>query len=151
MPYFERIGWVMTGKIGKIDFTKFKDLKYFIRFAIVGVINTGVDFLVFTVLNEMFVIHYAICQVAGYSSGVVSSFILNRVWTFGDQKAHKKLAVQFSQFVFVNIISLLGSLAAIRLCVNVFGLNVYISKIFATLIAQALNFTGYRFWVFMKK
>jgi putative flippase GtrA len=117
----------------------------------VGVINTGVDFLVFTVLNEMFVIHYAICQVAGYSSGVISSFILNRVWTFRDQKADKKLAVQFSQFVFVNIISLLGSLAAIRLFVNVFGLNVYIAKIFATLIAQVLNFTGYRFWVFMKR
>lgn len=141
----------MPGKTGRINLSKFKDLKRFIRFAIVGVINTGVDFLVFTVLNGVFGIHYVICQVAGYSSGVVSSFILNRVWTFGDQKADKKLAVQFSQFVFVNIISLLGSLAAIRLFVNVFVLNVYIAKIFATLIAQALNFTGYRFWVFMKR
>lgn len=131
--------------------TKLKGFKYFIRFAIVGVINTGIDFFVFTALNSLFGIHYAICQVAGYSSGVISSFILNRVWTFSDQKADKKLAVQFSQFVFVNIISLLGSLAAIRLFVNVFGLNVYIAKIFATLIAQVLNFTGYRFWVFMKR
>lgn len=141
----------MPEKTGKINLIKFRDMKYFIRFAIVGIINTGVDFLVFTLLNETFTLDYTVCQVAGYSSGVVSSFVLNKLWTFGDQKAGKKLALQFSQFVFVNILSLLGSLAVIRLFAGVFGLNIYIAKIFATLMAQVLNFAGYRFWVFMKR
>ena len=141
----------MFEKIKKIDKTSFKDLKYIIRFGMVGIINTGVDFAIFSVLNSVFGIHYTVCQIAGYSSGVISSFILNKIWTFQDKKANKKLFLQFSQFVFVNALSLTGSLLAIRLFVNVFELNVYVAKILATLFAQILNFVGYRFWVFVKR
>lgn len=141
----------MNKKTLNILIAKYKAHSYIIRFIIVGIINTFVDFSVFTIANRLFHISYFISQVFGYSSGVINSFILNKIWTFNNKHARKKAVLQFSQFVFVNILSLSGSLTGLKFFVEVLRMNVYIAKAFATLFAQVLNFTGYKFWVFAKK
>jgi putative flippase GtrA len=59
-----------------------ENIHTFLRFAVVGVLNTCIDFLVFMALLEGFEWHYSASQVIGYTSGLINSFIWNRYWTF---------------------------------------------------------------------
>jgi putative flippase GtrA len=55
----------------------------FIKFNIVGVLNTGVDFAVFTLLLGVNV-PYQAAQCVSYAAGTLNSFLLNKFWTFKD-------------------------------------------------------------------
>jgi Predicted membrane protein len=130
-------GYIFNGK-----------LKHLSRFSIIGVINTLIDFTVFTIFNSLFGVSYILSQGLGYSLGVANSFLLNKKWTFEDRKANKKSFYEFLQFIVVNLISLIITMMAMNLLVKNCNLNVYISKIMVTIIAQITNFLGYKLWVF---
>ena len=53
----------------------------FIKFAIVGVLNTLVDFAVFQAFNLLLGWVYA-AQVLGYTAGMINSYVWNSGWTF---------------------------------------------------------------------
>ena len=114
----------------------------------VGVVNTLIDFVIFTIVHSLFAVNYTVSQALGYSFGVVNSFIFNRKWTFKDRNANKKTFNEFLQFIVVNLISLIITMVAINLLVKNFNLNVYVSKIIVTIIAQITNFIAYKLWVF---
>lgn len=122
--------------------------KSFWRFAVVGCTNTFVDFAVFTILREIFDVHYLWCQVAGYTIGTLNSFVLNKNWTFESKTSRFQTSMQFGKFIFVNLVSLGVSLIGLRILNGYYHLNVYIGKVAVTAIAQLINYSGYRFWVF---
>ncbi|MDF2881204.1 MAG: GtrA family protein [Clostridiaceae bacterium] len=123
-------------------------LKHISRFGVVGVLNTIIDFLAFTICNGLIGINYISSQVAGYSFGVTNSFILNKKWTFHDKSSNKKTFRELIQFIVVNLISLGITLIAMNFLVKNLRLNIYLSKVIVTLIAQITNFAGYKLWVF---
>lgn len=123
-------------------------LKHLSRFSMIGVINTLIDFAVFTIFNSLFGVSYILSQGLGYSLGVANSFLLNKKWTFEDRKANKKSFYEFLQFIVVNLISLIITMMAMNLLVENLNLNVYISKVLITILAQITNFLGYKLWVF---
>ena len=53
-------------------------LKHLTRFSIVGILNTLIDFFVFSMLQGVFGVNYVFSQFLGYSSGIANSFILNK-------------------------------------------------------------------------
>ncbi len=123
-------------------------LKCLSRFSATGVINTLVDFCVFTICESLFGIYYTLSQVLGYSFGIINSFILNKKWTFESETSNKKVYRELIQFIVVNICSLVTTVLCMKFLVNTFSINVYISKVMVTLIAQVINFSLYKFWVF---
>ncbi|AGY76727.1 GtrA family protein [Clostridium autoethanogenum] len=138
----------MDQLIKTMDFIFNGKLKLLSRFSATGVINTIIDFAVFTLCQSVFGLHYTISQVIGYSFGVVNSFIFNKKWTFEYKSSGKKVIREVSQFVIVNLISLISTLVFMKFLINDFNLNVYLSKIIVTLIAQVINFLLYKIWVF---
>ncbi|BCZ45436.1 cell wall teichoic acid glycosylation protein GtcA [Clostridium gelidum] len=118
------------------------------RFSIVGVLNTLIDFVTFTIINSWFGINYTTSQISGYSFGVVNSFIFNRNWTFEDKDANKKIVHEFLKFIIINLISLIITIIFMRILIKRFNLNVYIAKIIVTFAAQITNFVGYKLLVF---
>lgn len=124
---------------------KYKSL---IRYVIVGVINTGVDFLVFTLLNSFFSAHYAVSQTAGYGAGVLNSFLMNKFWTFEDKKVNRKTYSQAVKFTVINLLSLGISIYGLKLLTGNVGLNMYVAKGCVTFITFAVNYIGYKLWVF---
>lgn len=124
---------------------KFKRIS---RFSLIGVLNTAIDFVFFTIFNSLFGVNYAVSQVIGYSLGVANSFVFNKKWTFQSGNTSKKLYKELFQFIVVNIISLSVSVIFMKLLVKDYSLNIYISKIIVTLIAQITNFLAYKLWVF---
>ncbi len=80
-----------------------KNLREFIRFCIVGVGNTSVNYLVYTFLLMIIHIHYLIAGVIGYLSGAVFGFIVNRKWTFKAKISNIYLAI----YLMINVFSML--------------------------------------------
>ncbi|HHT66211.1 MAG: GtrA family protein [Caldicoprobacterales bacterium] len=122
------------------------ELQQLMKFGLVGFLNTGVDFLVFTLLTMAFGLHAAVSHVISYSCGVINSFLLNRFWTF--QKKGRSRPAQFVKFVLVNLVSLGLSTLVLNLLETRAGLSVYPAKIGAVLCSMAVNFAGSKMIVF---
>lgn len=137
-----------------------------VKFAIVGVLNTLVDFAVFQTLNLLLGWVYA-AQVFGYTCGIVNSYLWNSNWTFREQRTRSLREILL--FLLVNIASLGVSLGVIWLCREMFGVtNEWaaswmpdmlsgfikgdtIAKLIATCVAIVVNFVGNRVFVFNGK
>ncbi|HIW31730.1 MAG TPA: GtrA family protein, partial [Candidatus Paenibacillus intestinavium] len=65
-----------------------KSMKQFIIFAIVGVSNTVVDFIIFWLLIQLSV-HYIIANIVAYSIGMLNSYIWNNAITFRSNDRHR--------------------------------------------------------------
>lgn len=97
------------GDSAKKQFDAPKSFIQLIKFALVGVLNTLVDFLVYTLLvlvfgiseNNVFMI--GLFTLIAYACGVLNSFILNTRWTF--RQEYKRTAKERVMFVVVNIVS----------------------------------------------
>jgi len=134
-----------------------------VKFAIVGVLNTLVDFAVFQTLNLLLGWVYA-AQVFGYTCGIVNSYLWNSSWTFREQRTRSLREMLL--FLAVNLVSLGVSLGVMWLCREAFGLtNEWaaswmpdalsgfvkgdtIDKLIATFVAIIVNFGGNRLFVF---
>ena len=121
----------------------------FLYFCVAGVTNTAADFLVFAILTELGVKSAALCQAAGYTVGIIISFIINRHLTFKN-RAELPVHELFVRYIAVNVISLSLSTIFIRSLVND-GVERYLSKVIVTAAVSVLNYFGYKFFVFRKK
>lgn len=121
-----------------------------LRFLIVGCINTGVDFITFSALHYFFGFDKYGCQIAGYSAGIVNSFVMNKLWTFKRRKSNINTPLQFIEFVGVNLISLGLSLAGLSLLNSRADINIYVSKMIVTVFVQMINYTAYKRVIFQQ-
>lgn len=120
----------------------------FLKFNAVGLLNTLIDFAIFTLLTS-FGLVYALAQVLSYSAGTANSFILNKKVTFKDSSQGDRL--QLLKFIVLNLIVLGISLLLMHLLTDQLGLQVLLSKVLVTFITVIINFVGSRKWVFLKK
>ena len=141
-------------------FQRFPTLLQFIKFAIIGVLNTAIDFGIFNLLMWGFDIYKGswmfLFNVISFSAAASNSYFFNKYWTFGELSKIK--ASQFFKFFIVSVGGALINSAI------VFGVTTFISpqfglgkelwanlaKLIATLVAWVWNFTMYKFVVFKK-
>jgi len=119
------------------------------KFAMVGCVNTFVDWAAYFTIIKIFpaesAFFYAAAKGFSYFCGIVNSFFLNRCWTFkaaGD-------GGRFVKFALVNAIGLgINSLAIYELL----KLNIpqMMALFMATAVAFGFNFTLTKVWVFRK-
>ena len=119
--------------------------KRVITFGLVGCVNTLVDFLVFTLCYNYLAVTLEQSQTAGYLSGIVCSFVLNRRFTFKDWTREKWL--QIVAFIAVNAASYYVSVLLISRLTALLG-NAYIAKIAVTGVVMLMNYFGYKTLVF---
>ena len=120
-----------------------------IKFGVTGVINTLIDFAVFTLLTSVFTINMYAAQTIGYVCGMANSYLVNRSWTFNSK--NRMFGRELVKFIVVNLITLGLSYGALYLFADLWGFHQTISKIFVTCITMAVNFVLSRLWVFQKK
>lgn len=132
------------------DQIKNENKRQVIRFGIVGVLNTGVDYAVFSLCVKLLGLHFVIGQILGPAFGILNSFILNRLWTFKDTNKSKKTHQQLMQFVLVNGISIAITMAALWVLIDKWGIDELWAKAAVIPVTQVVNFLGYKLWVFKK-
>ncbi|KAF0112508.1 MAG: hypothetical protein FD147_104 [Chloroflexi bacterium] len=82
-----------------------KERTRFIRFGIVGIIGSIVDFGVFNFLTIVFIVPAIVASVVSFLFAVINNFFLNRFWTFPDTK-HTPVLKQMTQFSMVSFLGL---------------------------------------------
>lgn len=133
----------------------------FVRFAIIGAVNTGIDFLILNLLifatgikegNGLIPLN-----LISFSIAVINSYFLNKHWAFKD-KTSGEGAKKFSAFLAVSVVGALINTTVLRVVATnidpLFNLDqtlwVNVAKAFATGISLVWNFIGYKLFVFKK-
>lgn len=122
-----------------------QSLVQFIKFNLVGVLNTLVDFALFTLLIYVGM-HYLAAQCIAYAGGVTNSYLCNKKWTFSN--GSRTTAAQIARFAAVNGVSFALSLVLLYLLGERFGVHPLAAKVGVTAITMIVNFTGTKLWVF---
>ncbi len=86
-----------------------------IRFAMVGVANTAIDFALFALLYYVSLLPLLAANAGAYGVAVVNSYLLNKYWTFGDISRGRTAALRGLLFVGLNLVGLALASAVIWL------------------------------------
>lgn len=131
-------------------FLKFPTLKQFIKFSLVGVLNTLIDFFAFFLLTRLipwFKDNYLVANALAFSLAVTNSFILNKRWTFKNFRRDNLLA-QYFKFFILSALTLLITGLFLYYLIN--QLNIYdlLAKVIVILISVSCNFFISRLFIF---
>lgn len=123
----------------------------FVKFGIIGVVNTTLDFSVYFILTRwvpFFHDHILTANAISFSLAVTNSYILNTRWTFrGTHSAH---TVRFPKFLATNIFALGINELLLLFFVSSLNLHDLISKAMAVALTLFWNFFVNKYWVFRK-
>ena len=123
----------------------------FIKFCIVGVINTLTTFCIYILLTRslsFFFEHYLFAETIAYLSGSITSFFLNKRWTFKSDVAISMYeVVRFYVSLGTGLLVNLGVLYAL---VSVLHLHDIIGVAVSLCVTIAWNFLFMKFWVFKR-
>ncbi|MDO8435344.1 MAG: GtrA family protein [bacterium] len=121
----------------------------FIRYFIVGVVNTGLDFSMYAGLTRTWGWwrqHYLLANAVTFITIVTWSFFWNKYWTFKERS--QRHATQYSKFVIVTLVGMGIAQCVLYVGVHVFSLLDLWSKVIASPLVMVWNFLAYRFWAF---
>jgi len=114
------------------------------KFGLVGAVNTSIDFAVFTLLILLGWPHL-LAQGISSISGVLNSYFMNRSWTFQASGDNKR---QFLKFISLSAVLMLMTSGLFVSFTEHLGWPLWISKLAATGSGVAFNYIGSRKWVF---
>lgn len=132
------------------------------KFALVGGINFLLDLGVLNLFIFLTSIasgpFYSVFKGASFVVAVINSYLLNKFWTFSDQRQNKKVTKEFLSFIVVSLIGLFINNIVASFLVNYIGPQAGLSEnlwasigaIVAAFVGMFWNFVGYKFVVFRK-
>lgn len=117
-----------------------------IRFAIVGLITTALDFILFGALTGGAEIETAAANIVSYSCGIAVSFTLNRMWTFGRLRGGSPVGHEALKFAATHTAGLI--LSTVLVLVLALFFPAIAAKAISVPIVFVWNYVLARFWVF---
>lgn len=124
-----------------------EDLSRFIKFGLVGVLNTIINWVLFILLNNMGV-YYIISNIIAYSISTLNSYLWNSKWVF-KYNGNNVNQTTF-KFIILNIIGLVLNTIILFLLVDIIKLPKIIALIITTWVVMILNYFINKLWVFKK-
>lgn len=129
-------------------------IRRFVKFGIVGVSGTLIDFSITWLCRDIFGLPDLIANAIGFVVAATTNYILNRIWTW--HSTEKNVGVEYLKFFAVSVIGLLLNTLILFLLkgFDLFDnpdLNFWSAKVGATLIVMLWNFFANNFFTFKKK
>ncbi len=119
-----------------------------LRFGIVGIFASFINYSVFFTLFTVFGINYLLSSALGFLSGVFGGFPFNRKWTFANKEAFvRSLAIKY---LLVYVTTLLSSLVILALLVETLKLLPQYANLLILAYTATGNFLGLKFLVFKR-
>jgi putative flippase GtrA len=126
-----------------------------ITFCLIGGMNTAVDFAVYSLVlilsGTQGAIPLFIAQAAGLAAGVANSFLMNRAFTFRQESRAGKAGGQLARFLVVSAAALLFRQGALWLLTEYGNVNEFLAMIPVMPLTMAVNFFGFKMFVFKGK
>jgi putative flippase GtrA len=116
----------------------------FIRFLLIGGINFILNSVTYTVL-VILGIHYLISSGIGWIIGVISSYWLNRHFTF---KSDTPVTREFSKYLIVYIIQLFVSWTGLVFLVGVLHFGALVAYAINVIFVTATSYLGLKYFAF---
>jgi putative flippase GtrA len=117
----------------------------FVKFGIVGVSNTALTFIVYTILLKVFGVWYLAASAVGFIVGATNGFLLNRRWTFRD---HVGDALTPVRWAIVQGCGLAINEGLLFLFVSEAHIDKLLAQVFATAFVTVSTFFANRAWTF---
>jgi putative flippase GtrA len=138
-----------------------KEVKRFVKFAIVGAAGSVLDFAILNLLIQLASFPLAAANTCSFIAAVMQNFVLNRLWTFPESR-ERHASGQLVQFAMVSIIGYTINqfvfLTLNHLWANYwmahFGpdtghlISYNVAKLFAIGVVLFWNFTANRLWTY---
>ena len=123
------------------------DLIRFIKFGMVGVLNTLVNWVIFFIINA-FGMYYILANIIAYNLGTIHSYLWNTLWVFKyKEKASTDTTIKF---VILNVVGLGLNTGILYVLVDLCNLNKFIGLVITTGIVMIINYVVNKLWVFSK-
>lgn len=116
-----------------------------VKFSIVGVSNTLLNFIIFILLNSLGV-NYMVASIIAYSLSIVNSYFWNSRLVFKCENENKKSVV--IKFVILNLIGLSINTLLIGVLVGILELKKIVAMVIVTLLVMCINYVLNKIWVF---
>ena len=110
----------------------------FLKFGIVGLSGTAIDFLFTWICKEKLKWNKFISNSIGFSIAATSNYILNRIWTF--ESNNPEVSREYLSFFFISSIRLALNNLFVFLFNEKLKFNFYLSKAFAITLVAIWNF-----------
>lgn len=134
------------------QFQKRPILKEMVKFSIVGVWNTILDFAVYfglTRSSQFWLDNFLWANLIAFVIAATSSYILNKNWTFRDKS--KRIYIQYPKFILVSAIGLSLNETILYLLVSHIQIYDLFAKGAAVGAVMFWNFSVNKFWTFKPK
>lgn len=118
----------------------------FLKFCVVGVTGTIIDFGLTWICKEKLKIHKFVANAIGFVVAATSNYILNRVWTWGS--TNEQVGVEYVKFFGVSLIGLGLNTLILYLLHEKMKLNFWFSKVVATGVVMVWNFLANHYFTF---
>ena len=120
------------------------NIKQFIKFSLVGLINTAIFYATYFVLLQ-FGFFYAVAITIGTFVGIINSYIWNKFFTFS---AKKKSVREMCKFLIVYGVQYISNLIIVFLCVRFVGISPELAGLVAIGVGVFISYFGHKFWTF---
>ena len=117
------------------------------KFGIVGVVATIIDFSVLTILTEVFGVHYLTSAAIGFVVSTLFNYIASMRYVFnsrfGPHEKRKELVI----FILLSVVGLGLNQFFMWLFVEFFSIFYIFSKVLATVLVMTWNFVSRKLWI----
>lgn len=121
-------------------------VRQFVKFGIVGLSSTVIDWGIYLFLTRIFGIFYLMAKMLSFSVAVLNSYIWNRRWTFRSNDPQK--LKQFIKFLTISLVGLVINSTIMYIAVEHLKLNDIYGLFLATAIVLSWNFLANKFYTF---
>lgn len=119
----------------------------FVKYGLVGLLNTGITLAVIFILTKLFHVSDYIANAAGYVAGFVNSFLWNKLWTF---KSRGNLLMESLLFVLVFAVCYAIQLGVLAFQIEILKWNRDIAQILSMAVYTVIGFAGNKLVTFRK-
>ncbi|MDD2635868.1 MAG: GtrA family protein [Bacteroidales bacterium] len=120
------------------------------KYIAVGVLNTLISLLTIWFCMLVLKIAYDVSNIIGYIIGFINSFIWNKIWVFR-KKGSKNLPKELILFLSVFIVCYLIQFIGLKIMVEQFHWNEYLSQLLAMILYTIPGYLLNRFITFSDK
>ncbi|MGH3008141.1 MAG: GtrA family protein [Gaiellaceae bacterium] len=115
------------------------------KYCVVGVVGSGINVAIYDTLIHHG-LSYRLAATAAFPVGVTANYVLNRYWTFRDQRG--RFATQGVRFFVVALAALGLNVLLLDLLIRAAGVEKLPAQVVAIVILTPLNFISNKFWSF---
>ena len=124
-----------------------KLLGQLMKFGVVGIVATVIDFVVLTILTETFSVHYLTSAAIGFIIATLFNYVASMRYVFNSRFGSHEKRKELIIFILLSVVGLGLNQFFMWLFVEFFSIFYIFSKVLATTLVMAWNFVSRKIFI----